>query len=158
MNTTPSVTGNEKYRSIDPAYVPLIIREYTHWTLLVHENQNYLGRTVLWFVHEGKMQRFSDLKMSELVELRMLTKQIEQALYELWRPDHMNYAWLGNLFSEHQGHGHMHLIPRYASPRIFRRHEYTDSTWGTGDKAPAYKPDQEELFAIRDAIKEALDD
>jgi len=146
-----------KYRSIDPEYVSQIIKEYTHWTLSIHDNQHYLGRCYIWRVREGGMQRLSGITTEELLELHVVLKELEAALKELWQPDHMNYAWLGNFFQLHDGHGHMHVIPRYKTPRTFDGRIHTDERWGKNySPTSPYELDEEALFRIRDAIKEAI--
>lgn len=145
----------EKYRSIDPEYVPLIVAELDHWTVLVSDNQNYLGRMVVWGLREGEMQRYSHLSVDELVELGIALRKTEAALHALFQPDHMNYAWLGNRFDLHGGHGHMHLIPRYIDARYYRLRPYHDKRWGldyhvVGDR---YVPPRETLLGLRDDMK-----
>jgi diadenosine tetraphosphate (Ap4A) HIT family hydrolase len=119
---------------IEPQYRPFILREYNYWTLLLNERQRYLGRAVLWLARPGNMQRFSLLSHEELSELQLITQEYERALEAVgWMPDHMNYAMLGNFFHEHNGHGHMHLIPRYAprkSPLTFMGVTFNDDRWG----------------------------
>lgn len=148
----------EKYRSIDAEYVDLIIREYENWTLMVHDNQNYLGKMIVWRVRPGHMQRFTDLTPAELMELQLVCRHAEFALYHLFRPDHMNNEMLGNLFHLHGGHAHLHITPRYAKPVLYRGREYIDLRWGRhphieGDK---YFPTRAELHALRDDIKHRL--
>jgi diadenosine tetraphosphate (Ap4A) HIT family hydrolase len=115
------------------AYQPFVLKEYRYWTLLLNEKQRYLGRAVAWLARPGDMQRFSSLSQRELLELRQITKEYEGALNRIgWKPDHMNYCMLGNFFHEHAGHGHLHIIPRYAPdnhPR-FMKIAFADDRWG----------------------------
>jgi diadenosine tetraphosphate (Ap4A) HIT family hydrolase len=77
------------------------------------------------------MQKFSGLWAGELVELQQIAQEYEAILEQLgWKPDHMNYAMLGNDFREHTGHGHMHIIPRYKEPREFVKVTFVDDQWG----------------------------
>ena len=76
------------------------------------------------------MQRLSAITLAERDELWEILHSYEAALHELWKPDLINYAWLGNLVSAHGGHGHMHLIPRYITPRTIDATEFIDSEWG----------------------------
>lgn len=146
-----------KYRSIDPEYVPQIIKEYQYWTLSIHEEQRYLGRSYVWLVREGGMQRFSEITDEEMAELRIVLKEYEAAMERLWQPDFMNYAWLANLFKEHGGHGHMHLIPRYEKARIFEGVEFVDDKWGKNSMpSTPFETTGEMVFKIRDALKENL--
>lgn len=146
-----------KYRSIDESYIPQIIKEYAYWTLSVHDEQRYLGRAYVWLVREGGMQRFSEITDEEMAELRIVLKEYEAALAELWQPDFMNYAWLANLFSEHGGHGHMHLIPRYKAPRTFEGSDFVDDKWGKNCMpSTPFETDDVMLSKIRDALKAQL--
>jgi diadenosine tetraphosphate (Ap4A) HIT family hydrolase len=115
-------------------YRPSILKEYKHWTLLLHERQRYLGRAVVWLARPGQMQRFSDLTHDELLELQTIIREYEHALLEIgWNPDHVNYMMLGNFFHEHGGHGHMHIVPRYApraTPLAFDGTVFCDDKWG----------------------------
>ena len=144
----------EKYRSLDQPYVQWIIKEYQYWTLLLNDDQRYLGRAYVWLVREGGMQRFSEITDVEYTELRIVMREYENALKELWDPDFMNYAWLANLFSEHGGHGHLHLIPRYQDSRTFAGIDFVDGRWGKNfSPYEALKPSEEILIQLRDALK-----
>lgn len=147
----------EKYRSIDPPYIPQIIKEYQYWTLSISDEQRYLGRSYVWLVREGGMQRFSEVTDEEMAELRVILKEYEAAMQKIWQPDFMNYAWLANLFHEHGGHGHMHLIPRYASSRTFEGLEFTDDRWGKNSMpSTPFSTSEEMVFKVRDALKKEL--
>ena len=147
----------EKYRSLDQPYVQWIIKEYKHWTLLLHDNQRYLGRAYVWLVREGGMQRFSEITDEENTELRMVMREYENALKPLWNPDFMNYAWLANHINEHGVHGHLHLIPRYKNQRTFAGIEFVDGKWGQNHSlGDLFKPSPEILIRIRDALKEQI--
>ena len=144
----------DKYRSLQKSYMPLILKEYKYWTLLLNDDQRYLGRAYVWLVREGEMQRFSEISDEEMIELRVVIREYETALKELWNPDFMNYAWLANLFSKHGGHGHMHLIPRYKDSRAFATIEFVDGRWGKNfTPSEEFKLTQSVLFEIRDALK-----
>lgn len=147
----------EKYKSIDPRYIPWVIKEYQYWTILLHEEQRYLGRAYVWLVREGEMQRFSGLTDEEYTELQMVIREYEKALGTLWSPDFMNYAWLANYFHEHGGHGHMHLIPRYKGERVFADTTFVDGRWGKNFVPnEEFKPAEGTLLRIRDALKSAI--
>lgn len=140
-------------------YSQFRIRDYEYWTLYLHSNQCYLGRSYVWLRRPGEMQRLSDLAQKERYELwNFILAGYEAALDRLlWRPDHMNYAWLGNEFSVHQGHGCMHLIPRYKCPVLFAGLEFCDNQWGENYAPyPKTKLSQIVLFDIRDALRKEL--
>lgn len=113
-------------------YAWLQIEETPYWSLGLHEDQAYIGRAVAWLKRPGTMQRLSDLTLGEWADLSVLMKRYEHAMEIRFQPDHWNYAWLGNFFSEHGGHGHMHLISRYKMERTIQYdgHTFTDTRWG----------------------------
>jgi diadenosine tetraphosphate (Ap4A) HIT family hydrolase len=146
-----------KYRSIDEPYVKWIIKEYKYWTLLLNEDQRYLGRACVWLVREGGMQRLSQITDEESAELRLVMREYERAAEELWHPDFMNYAWLANLIHEHGGHGHLHLVPRYKDARTFAGVEFIDGRWGKNfSPSEEFKPAENILIEIRDTLKEKI--
>ena len=147
----------EDYRSISKPYLKYIVKEYQYWTLMLADDQRYLGRAYVWLVREGKMQRLSRLFPQEEFELFRIMNRYEHALEELWQPDHMNYSWLGNLLTAHGGHGHMHLIPRYQLPRVFKGIQFSDGRFKKGKEKNCwpYKPfkvENELMYKIKDAI------
>jgi diadenosine tetraphosphate (Ap4A) HIT family hydrolase len=101
------------------------------------------------------MQRMTDLKYSEREELfDSVLPEYERALDGLWRPGQINYAWLCNEIVEHNGHGHMHVIPRYEFPVVFGGHEFKDEQWGHNyDPYPKRALPKKMLFRIRDALR-----
>ena len=145
------------YPGISAEYEPYVLKGYQYGTLVLHTDQRYLGRAYWWLSRKGTMQRFSNLWAGELVELQLVLQRYELALEQLWSPHHMNYAWLGNFFHKHEGHGHMHIIPRYHEPREFVGVQFVDENWGLN--YTPYKgfplPD-EKLFLICDALRDTL--
>lgn len=132
----------------DTYYEQFVIKEYNHWILLVEDKQRYLGQAVAWLKREGDMQRLSSLTKDERADLwEVVLPDYEAAIEELWQPDHLNYAWLGNYFHAHNGHGHMHLIPRYKTPRVFAEREFIDSRWGKN-----YVPYPQEKLPVEVAL------
>lgn len=155
MNTKE--TSESKYRSIDIKYTTWILKEYKYWTLLLHNDQRYLGRAYAWLVRGGGMQRLSELENDEYIELKIVMKEYEQVLSNLYKPDFMNYAWLANIFVEHGGHGHLHLIPRYNEKRVFADTTFVDGRWGKNySPSEEFKPSESVMFQIRDIVKSEL--
>lgn len=146
-----------RYRSIDEPYIPHIIEEYRYWTLLINENQRFLGRSVIWLVREGVLQDKCDLSDDEREELWQIELRVRNALRRLWQPDLFNYNWQGNLIGQHGGHGHEHLIPRYKFARTFGGVEFVDGLWGknTSPSEP-FIPEPGLLHEIRAAMLVAL--
>lgn len=137
-----------KHRSIDPVYAPFIVNEeYTHWTLLIHEDQRYAYRCYAWLVRPGEMQDLADLSFFEREELSDVMRDWKEALARIRKPDLINWCWLGNGVELHGGHGHMHFIPRYRD----------DGRWGK-NYAP-YEPlrlTDLELLRRRDALQQLI--
>jgi diadenosine tetraphosphate (Ap4A) HIT family hydrolase len=127
------------------------------WILFLHQDQRYLGRAYFWLRRSGIMQRLSQLQPEELLLLHKAMASYEETLGRLWQPDHMNYAWLGNEFHLHEGHGRMHLIPRYKSPREAVGFVFTEYRWGKN-----YTPHERLILSrmdferLRDTIQEEL--
>jgi diadenosine tetraphosphate (Ap4A) HIT family hydrolase len=138
-------------------YDQWILRDYRYFQLFLNIDQRYLGRAYAWLTRAGDMQRYSGLSIEELLELHLIVREYESVLRRLWLPDHMNYAWLGNEFKSHKGHGHMHFIPRYMAPRTFKGVEFVDENWER-NYAPynTFQVPDEVLVAIRDELRGAL--
>lgn len=139
-------------------YEKFKIKEYPHWILCLHDNQYYLGRAYAWLKRPGEMQDFADLTVRELRELHgSVLPEYKAALASLWKPNLMNYAWLGNHMHIHKGHGHMHIIPRYAYKKAVGDREFRDKRWGKNyAPSPKLKLSEETLILIRDALRNEI--
>jgi diadenosine tetraphosphate (Ap4A) HIT family hydrolase len=136
-----AIDAKDAPRNGDQFYAQFDVKHYTHWTLRIEEKQRYLGQAMAWLERDGNLQRFSSLTEAERNELwNIVLPEYEKAIQELWQPDHMNYAWLGNNVDAHNGHGHLHLIPRYKMPRIFAGREFVDGRWGYNYAPYAQEP------------------
>ena len=104
------------------------------------------------------MQRYSELTLEELGELQSVLEEYEVVLQKLWQPDHMNYMWLGNLFHEHGGHGHLHVFPRYKEVREFDGVKFIDTRYGDFHypyKAPLFS--RKQMEKVCDALRKQLE-
>lgn len=101
-----------------------ILKEYKYWSLDVSFRQHTLGCFIIFA--KRKVQKISELKEPEIIELTETMKEIEQALSETFKPDRFNYLQLGNELH----HLHFHGIPRYSSPRNFSGKKWIDKAWG----------------------------
>lgn len=129
------------------------VKDYKHWSVFVHENQYYLGRTYAWAKREGVVD-LMDATEEEQKEFFIIGRAIKNALVQLFRPDLMNYAALTN----EARHLHVHIVPRYASPRTFDGMEFIDERWGQ-NYAPYnydFKTPEATLLKLRDLIKSKL--
>lgn len=129
------------------------IQDYTRWSVYLHANQYFLGRTYAWAKREDVVD-LMDATEDEQKELFIVGRAIKNALAQLFQPDLMNYAALAN----EARHLHIHFIPRYASPRTFDGIQFIDERWGK-NYAPYnydFKTPEITLMKIRDLIREKL--
>lgn len=131
----------------------LKIKEYNHWVLYMRPNQYFLGRVYLWAKRENALD-FLEMSHEEKEEFFDIGQKVKQVLKEVFNPDLMNYASLGNIDS----HLHVHFIPRYKDARVFAGVEFVDERWGMNHAPYDYdfKLPEEVLFKIRDAIRAKL--
>ncbi len=134
-------------------YKDLLIKDYEHWALYLNEYQCYLGRVCLTAKREDAKD-FIDITEAEQKEFFNIAQTVKRALYKLFQPDLMNTAALGNVYA----HCHVHLIPRYATERVFKGITFKDSRWGS-NYAPydrGFILTLEELNVIKEALSLAL--
>jgi diadenosine tetraphosphate (Ap4A) HIT family hydrolase len=103
----------------------LKIKDYTYWSLHLHECQCYLGRVYL-LAKTLTAEDFIEIKGPEREEFFELGKKIKTALETLFAPDKMNYAALSNVSPRL----HVHFVPRYKEERFFREVKFVDERWG----------------------------
>lgn len=106
-------------------YNRLEIHRLGNWIWQVHENQYYLGRTILRLdrPENGSLSKCAD---GEWASLRENIRVCENLWGELFQPDRFNYSQLGNIYPQL----HVHAVPRYASPREWRGCIFQDKNWG----------------------------
>jgi len=101
------------------------IGSFQHWSVSVAREPNYLGKCIVALRrHE---EDFLALTAEEREEMWPAARAVREALSRCFRPDHFNYQVLGNSVR----HVHMHLTPRYTSPREFAGITFNDAHWGT---------------------------
>lgn len=129
-----------------------LVKEYTHWQVLVHENQDQLGRSVVWCKREHAVD-LADATLEEQAELFHILYTLRAALTDTFQPDWFNYSFLGNVVP----HLHCHVMPRYAKPREFHGMTFADKHFGKRYQSdPTFVTSEDILFAVRDTLKEAL--
>ncbi len=102
-----------------------LIKEYQYWAVYVHENQEYLGRCVVWCKRQDALD-FADVTVEEQAELFKVLTDVRKAVKKCFQPDWLNYTFLGNKTR----HLHGHFVPRYEKPRIFEGITFTDQLYG----------------------------
>ncbi|MBP9669369.1 MAG: hypothetical protein KBE09_03700 [Candidatus Pacebacteria bacterium] len=138
-------------------YEHTTIAEYEHWYLRIHLDQAYLGRSILWRKRKGNAVSPTMLSQKERDEYFRVARNWETGIKRLWNPTRFNHAWLCNMTHEHGGHGHWHLIPRYAEVRRWHGQIFTDDN-PLGNYAPynARVVDRTLLDQLRDDIRGAM--
>lgn len=103
----------------------LKIADCKYWSVYLHTNQYYLGRVYVWAKRDDAID-LMEATHEEIKELIEIGNEIKRSLGEMFQPDLMNYSSLGN----ETNHLHVHIIPRYKSPREFDGIEFIDERWG----------------------------
>lgn len=129
------------------------IKGYNHWEVYLHENQCYLGRVYIWAKREDAVD-LMQMTSEERDELFNIGNEINKSIAQLFKPNLMNYAALGNIAT----HLHLHVIPRYVSSRQFDEIEFVDERWGKNYVPYNYdfKTPESTLLKLLNAIREKL--
>lgn len=117
-----------------------VVRPGAVWTVAVNLNQDLLGKTML--VLGRPATAVTDLSAGEWARLHAELKDLVPALGRLFSPDQVNLAFLMNQDAQ----VHLHVIPRYRSPRTWAGLVFTDAHWGSAF-GPEQRPLPRELLA-----------
>ncbi|MCF7831392.1 MAG: hypothetical protein K9M36_00710 [Candidatus Pacebacteria bacterium] len=129
-----------------------LVKEYSHWSIYVHDNQGYLGRCVIWCKREDALDMV-DATEDEQRELFLVLRDLQKASKDCFNPDWFNYAFLGN----ETRHLHGHFIPRYKEPKTFMDTTFEDKLWGHNYKTDhSFIISDELLQAVRNKLKASL--
>lgn len=106
-----------------------ILRRFDNWSVYLHEDQSYLGRSYIALSRGGdneEMDPFIDTYPEEQEEFHLIVRGLKTVLDELYSPTRLNYANLRNTWH----HNHWHVIPRYeghdSGLRIVNGFEFRD--------------------------------
>ena len=135
----------------DSTFDKYVIKEYGNWVLCIHANQFILGRVYIWAKREDCLD-FADITEEERSELFEIMKETKGALTKLFQPDLFNWAALGNATN----HMHLHVIPRYKTPRMFGGLEFRDISWCKRYNTATYGDMPEVPEAVVQNIKETI--
>lgn len=100
------------------------VADTEHWTIATNLNQNLLGRLVL--VLRRDVEAVTELASAEWTSLHREIVRTRAALDALFQPDQHNYAFLMN----HDAQVHLHVVPRYATPRTWSGELFDDPHYG----------------------------
>lgn len=130
----------------------LKVKDYKYWSVLVHENQGYLGRTCVWCNREDALD-LPDVTLEEREELFTILNELREVTKKVFNPDWFNYSFLGN----GTRHLHGHFVPRYATEKEFEGVIFKDKRWGHNYKTDHdFVTPPEVLEKVRVLLKEAL--
>ena len=87
--------------------------------VILAEDENYPGFVRL--ILNGHVQEMTDLSPAESLEVFTAVLKIEKLVREIYHPDKINLASLGNVVP----HLHWHIIPRY-----FKDKHFPNPIWG----------------------------
>jgi diadenosine tetraphosphate (Ap4A) HIT family hydrolase len=104
-------------------YPGSLVKEYTHWMVLLRPAQVTLGSLIL--IEKSGAERFSDLSPEAFAEYAQAVKEVEWVLFALFKYDRINYLMLMMVDLE----VHFHVIPRYETIREFNGITFCDSGW-----------------------------
>ena len=108
-----------------------IIATSPYWRLILNHNQNFLGKCFL--VLQRHTETIIELTPDEWNDLYQQITRSTRMLVVAFSPDHFNYAFLQN----QDRHVHLHIVPRYASQRIFIEQPFVDSDYPAHYSVPA---------------------
>ena len=128
-------------------YPDTLIREYTHWTVLLRRQQVTLGSLVL--CAQSDSTAFAELPAGAFEELGSVVRDIERVLQAAFQYEKINYLMLMMV----DPHVHFHVFPRYAAQRSACGITVADAGWPRAPKleeARTLTPD--ECEALRDYV------
>ena len=104
-------------------YPDTLLREYTHWAVLLRPKQVTVGSLVL--VCSDEVTSMAEVSAEAFAELHTVTADLEGVLTQTFAFDKINYLLLMMV----DKHVHFHVIPRYATPRTACGVEFSDRAW-----------------------------
>ena len=111
-------------KPIDYEKYPL--KKYKYWTIYLHYNQAYLGRTYIALNRAGNLDPYTDTTTEERAELEVVIAELQTAVNDLYKPNLFNYANFRNTWPR----CHWHVIPRYETSRELDGQKFVDENWG----------------------------
>lgn len=104
-------------------YPNTLLREYTHWAVLLRPQQVTLGSLVL--VCRAEVTSMAEVPAEAFAELQTVTADLEGTLKRVFAFDKINYLLLMMV----DKHVHFHVIPRYATLRTIGGGAFSDRAW-----------------------------
>ena len=127
-------------------YPDSLLREYSHWVVLLRPKQVTVGSLIL--ACKGEMTGLPEVSPEAFAELAIVTADLEKALRKTFNFDKINYLLLMMVDKQ----VHFHVIPRYASLRQACGVTFIDETWpkppSVLDSVPLSDEQRQQLQAL----------
>jgi len=123
------------------------IAQSAHWTVLLRPRQPTLGSLVL--VCREEATAFSAISPAAFADLGNMVRGVETMLREVVAYERINYLMLMMVDPD----VHLHVIPRYSTPREFAELAFPDTGW---PGPPALEPSVIPAADERDALLQRL--
>ena len=121
------------------------------WSLVLNRNQNLLGKCMV--VLNREETDVTRLTEAEWSDLRRYLRRVTAALDSLFQPDTYNFAFLMN----EDRWVHLHVVPRYESPREWAGERFEDPHFGSLFGAEQRLLDADALLRLSRAVAAALE-
>ena len=129
-------------------YPATLIRDYTHWVLLVRPAQVTAGSLIL--AAKSEATAYGELTAAAFTEQGAIVAELEQMLREKVKMDKINYLMLMMV----DPHVHFHIFPRYRGSRSFAGLMLTDHGWpGPPDLKSAVELDSVAIGQAVEALR-----
>ena len=129
-------------------YPATLIRDYTHWVLLVRPAQVTAGSLIL--AAKGDATAYGELPAAAFAEQGVIIAELEQKLRQVINMDKINYLMLMMV----DPHVHFHVFPRYRGARSFAGLTLTDHGWpGPPDLKSAVELDSDAIGEAVEALR-----
>ena len=129
-------------------YPATLVRDYTHWVLLVRPAQVTAGSLIL--AAKSEATAYGALPPAAFTEQGAIIAELEQMLRETVKMDKINYLMLMMV----DPHVHFHIFPRYRGARSFAGLMLTDHGWpGPPDLNSAVELDSTAIGQAVEALR-----
>jgi diadenosine tetraphosphate (Ap4A) HIT family hydrolase len=109
-----------------------IIWESEYWKVIIHEDQQYLGRAIV-SAKNRERPTLASLTSEEWLDFQNVVNDFEQALRSAFGAELFNWSCLMNVAFQNDPpdpHVHWHVRPRYRQPVVFAGLQFHDEDFG----------------------------
>jgi diadenosine tetraphosphate (Ap4A) HIT family hydrolase len=104
-------------------YPTSLVKEYTHWVLLLRPQQATLGALIL--ACKEAVQDYGNVSAQAHAEMKQITSELEACLKNCFGYQKINYMMLMMVDPD----VHFHVLPRYAESQEFGGVQFDDPGW-----------------------------